>query len=854
MLNFLFKRKPVETLEQRKSRALDMVRTNVMAADKDLNITYMNPAIIEMLGEAQEDLRKDLPHFNVDNLIGQNIDVFHKNPAHQRRMLAELTKPFSTTLLIGGRIFNLVVSPMPDKQGNNDGFVVEWQVADDAAKVSSLEKSQAMIQFQMDGSIISANQNFLDVMGYTLEEIKDQHHRMFVSPEFSKGKEYQEFWERLNKGETFNDEFLRYRKDGSEVWIQASYNPILNNHGQPVRIVKYATDVTELVRQRQQAQILSLVANNTDNSVIITDSQERIEYVNPGFENMTGYKAEDVMGKKPGDFLQGAATDPETKKEIRRKIEAQQPFYNEILNYHKNGTPYWISLSINPILDKDGNLERFISIQANVTETKEKALRFQGCIEAIEREQATIEFDMQGNIQRANENFLNTMGYSLEEIKGKHHRMFAKPDYAQSAEYAEFWKRLGQGEFISGEFCRLRKDGKEVWLQASYTPIQDAFGEFTSVIKYALDVTEQVQVKKENERGMEECMAVLQEVANGTLTRKMEDNYQGAFGGIKSSLNDTIDKLISIVQKVKVSAQSVSTAANEISSGSLDLSGRTEQQASSLEETAASMEQLTGTVRQNSDNATQASSLAGEARGVADEGGAVVNQTVEAMSSIEKSSQKISDIIGVIDEIAFQTNLLALNAAVEAARAGEAGKGFAVVASEVRSLAGRSASASKEIKSLIEASGQQVRNGVELADKAGATLKEIVDSVREVTTLVSDIATASKEQAAGIDEVSSAVSQMDEMTQQNAALVEENTAAAQSLLDQAQELDKLMAFFKLDDSDTQSVETATVMPMPTSTPKTVANGKANGHMPAVAASSAGKAAVGSEYDVGWEEF
>jgi methyl-accepting chemotaxis protein len=267
------------------------------------------------------------------------------------------------------------------------------------------------------------------------------------------------------------------------------------------------------------------------------------------------------------------------------------------------------------------------------------------------------------------------------------------------------------------------------------------------------------------------------------------------------------------------------------------------------------MEQITGTVKQNAQNAMSANELSTKASKVANDGGKVVEEAILAMGNIEKSSQKISDIIGVIDEIAFQTNLLALNAAVEAARAGDAGKGFAVVASEVRSLAGRSASASKEIKTLINESAHEVKNGAALVKKAGDTLNEIVVSVQQVAGIVSDIASASQEQATGIDEINTAITQMDEVTQQNAALVEQNTAAAQSMVDQAQALENLVSFFTVDDGDAEEepshqiirIEAARPAAKAAKKPPAMANGaiRRNGHAKAVGDKS---------YDEGWKEF
>ncbi len=289
---------------------------------------------------------------------------------------------------------------------------------------------------------------------------------------------------------------------------------------------------------------------------------------------------------------------------------------------------------------------------------------------------------------------------------------------------------------------------------------------------------------------------VLSAVADGDLTQRIDATYGGVFGMLKNDVNRTAEQLLEIVNSINNSASQIGSAASEVSAGSQDLSERSEEQASALEQTAASMEELASTVRQNAANAQQANQLAAGARTTASSGGQVVADAIVAMNRIESSSQKIEDIVGMIDEIAFQTNLLALNAAVEAARAGDAGKGFAVVAQEVRHLAQRSAQASKEIKTLIAESSTQVRSGAELVKGAGKTLDDILNGVRHVADIVAEIAAASNEQAAGIDQVNAAVTQMDEMTQQNAALVEESTAAAHALAEQSRELNRQMEFFQ----------------------------------------------------------
>jgi methyl-accepting chemotaxis protein len=300
-----------------------------------------------------------------------------------------------------------------------------------------------------------------------------------------------------------------------------------------------------------------------------------------------------------------------------------------------------------------------------------------------------------------------------------------------------------------------------------------------------------------------ELGTVLGAMADGRLDRRISGDYDGAFRQLKDDTNRMAERLSQIVTRLSQAAGQVRSASNEISAGSQDLASRTESQAASIEQTAASMHEVTATVKQNADNAQAANQLAVAARDTAQKGGSVVSEAVTAVTQIEQSAQKISDIVGLIDEIAFQTNLLALNASVEAARAGEAGKGFAVVAQEVRALAQRSANASKDIKALISASNAQVKTGATLVNQTGASLTEIVVAIKKVSDIVAEIAAASREQATGLEQINTAVAGMDEMTQRNAALVEETTAAAQALNGQAGELADAVGFFRQGPSDAQ---------------------------------------------------
>jgi methyl-accepting chemotaxis protein len=600
------------------------------------------------------------------------------------------------------------------KSGGSDGR--NLSSSEMASQIAAINRSQAVIEFTPDGKILHANPNFLQALGYTLDEVKGKHHSLFVDPAYRNSPDYAAFWQKLGRGEFDANQYKRIRKDGKEIWIQASYNPLLDRSGKVVGVIKFATDITA---------------------------------------------------------------------------------------------------------------------------EKLKNADFEGQMAAIHKAQAVIEFNLDGTIITANENFLNVLGYTLQEIKGQHHGMFVEPGFRQSADYRLFWEKLGRGEFEAAQYKRIGKGGKEVWIQASYNPILDASGRPFKVVKFASDITAM-------RMAVEQTRDAVTAAKDKDLTHRIPmTGKTGELEMLCGGVNELLDSMAAVMGEIKTTSREVSSAAAEISTATTDLSQRTEEQAASLEETSASMEQIAATVKKNAENAKHANDLTRGTHDVADRGGEVVAQAVSAMARIEESSRKIADIISVIDEIARQTNLLALNAAVEAARAGEAGRGFAVVASEVRSLAQRSSQAAKDIKDLITNSSTQVQDGVQLVNRAGASLKEILDSIKQVADIVADISTASNEQAGGIEQINKALNQMDEVTQQNSAMVEENAATARTLEQQAGAMDERIGAYKLDDAAGGS---RTVTPMVKR-----AAPRAPMRKPAVRAVARSGAAAAVAKDE-WEEF
>jgi methyl-accepting chemotaxis protein len=531
------------------------------------------------------------------------------------------------------------------------------------SQAAAISKSQAVIEFNLDGTIITANQNFLSTLGYSLDEIKGKHHSMFVEPSVRDSNDYREFWARLNRGEFQAAQYKRIGKGGKPIWIQASYNPICDAKGKPSKVIKFATDITAQKTQNME-DAGKIAAMSRAQAVIEFDMDGTIVTANENFLGAMGYSLAEVQGKHHSMFVTPADRDSAAYREFWAALNRGDYQAAEYKRVGKGGKEVWILATYNPIFNGAGKPFKVVKFATDVTEQKLRAADSDGQISAIGKSQAVIEFNMDGTIRSANPNFLNAMGYVLSEIQGRHHSMFVEPEERNSRAYVEFWETLNRGQYQAAEYKRIAKGGREIWIQASYNPIHDLNGNPFKVVKYATDITAQAVARQKAER----ARGLIESVAAGS------------------------------------------------------------------EEMSASIREISQTMTKSKETAAMAT-------------GRVEAADQQAMK-LNTAAQAMSGIVQLIGDITGQINLLALNATIESARAGEAGRGFAVVAAEVKNLANQAKQATDTISGEIGALNN-------VASDVVSSLMAIKTAIGSVNEFITSTAAAVEEQSIVTSDMSS---------------------------------------------------------------------------------------------------
>lgn len=592
-----------------------------------------------------------------------------------------------------------------------------------------------------------------------------------------------------------------------------------------------------------------VAAINENNATIEFDLQGNVLSANDNFLRVMGYNADEIKGMHHSRFVPDDMRNTPEYQTFWDRLSRGEQLAGKFRRKARDGREVWLEAAYNPIRNAEGRPYMVVKYASDITEIETLAFDRKAVLDAIARAQSVVETDPDGRVTSVNDNFVKALGKTETDVIGRPLHALMHRDYVESDEYKTMWENLSSGSFDARIYQFAAADGSKRYFQGASTPVLDRDGKVSKLVALIADVTEaeterlaqqaqNADMARQQASVVEHMRGGLMALADGDLSCTIDDPFGGEYDQLRLDFNRATERLRETVSIVVTNTDGIRNEASEIARAADDLSSRTENQAATLEETSAALEQLTASVKSAAEGAEKANRNVTEAKTNAEASGGVVDEAISAMSAIEASSRQISQIIGVIDDIAFQTNLLALNAGVEAARAGDAGRGFAVVASEVRALAQRSSEAAKEIKELISTSSEQVGSGVELVGRTGQALREILGSVTSIAGLVGEIANTAREQSVGIGEINSAVNQIDQVTQQNATMVQESTAASHSLMQEAEQLASLVAQFKISAAGDPPVRAA----------------GSPGEKPALRSAASGNTALAVDEAEDWDEF
>jgi methyl-accepting chemotaxis protein len=670
-------------MNQQTSIAASLARTNETSAD----IRALLGAIDRIQAIIQFDPQGNILHANelflqtmeytLDEVAGQHHSMFcHAAHAQddayhafwQRLASGSIEHGEFGRLAKSGRTVWLQASynPVFDADGNvvkvvkfaTDVTAVKLRNADYEGKIEAINRVQAVIEFSLDGMILNANDNFLATFGYELSELVGQHHRLFCDPAYARTADYAKFWEHLGSGKPHSGEFKRVAKDGRDVWIHATYNPIFDASGRPVKVVKFASDITK-AKQANRDYEGKITAVERVQAVIEFDLQGRVLRANDNFLNTFGYKAEDVVGQHHRMFCDTVYARSPEYLAFWERLSRGEFNAGEFRRVGRNGEDIWIQASYNPIFDLDGRPLKVVKFATDVTPAKRLNAETSGKLAALSRSQAVIEFDMRGNILAANENFLRTVGYTVEEVIGQHHSMFCEPELVQSPEYRNFWADLNEGKFKSARFSRRAKHGAAVWLQATYNPILDMDGRPFKVVKFATDITEQVHREQLVQDKVTEITGVLQELTNaiGSIERNSERSRDLAVQTQQEARegNTLLERSREAILEIQRSARDVHEIVDTIS----DIASQTNLlafnaaiEAARAGEHGLGFSVVADEVRKLAEKAAKATREIGKLISVTvdrvNEGGQLSDQVKHAFGRIERSVDKTTESIAHI--------------------------------------------------------------------------------------------------------------------------------------------------------------------------------------------------------------